>query len=127
MKLGIVNTTRGESSENIAVNSSPLFTRVPVDVRDQRPPTDHTAFDMRRSKIIESKKEQKESENNGNIGVVARSKMVEGSRVTASGLFENTRRWQVPVRVRLVYYVLLCGLQDVSNCCYYIGFFTNQT
>ena len=27
-----------------------------MDVRDQRPPTDHTAFDMRRSKIIETKK-----------------------------------------------------------------------
>ena len=91
-----------------------------MDVRDQRPPTDHTAFNMHRSKIIESKMEQKENQNNGNIGVVARGKMVEGSRVTVSGLFENTIRWQVPVRVRLVYYVLSSELQDVSNCCYYM-------
>ena len=71
--------------------------------------------------------EQKENQSNGNIGVVARGKMVEGSCVTVSGLFENTRRWQVPVKVSLVYYVLLCGLQDISNCCYYRGFFTYQT
>ena len=60
--------------------------------------------------------EQKENQSNVNIGVVARGKMVEGSCVTVSGLFENTGRWQESVKVSLVYYVLLCGLQDVTKC-----------
>ena len=46
--------------------------------------------------------EHKENKNNGTIDVAAGGKMVEGSCVTVGGLFENTSRWQVSVKVRLV-------------------------
>jgi hypothetical protein len=50
----------------IAVNPIPLFTSVPVDDRDQNPPTDHTAFGMRRSKIIKKYVAKREDRNERN-------------------------------------------------------------